>query len=329
MTKVIQFYKTGGPDVLQIEEFDIGRPGANEVKIKIKSIGLNRAEALLRQGKYAFPPIFPQRMGYEAAGIVDEVGTNVTGFTPGDRVSVIPSLSMVTWPSYGEAGNFPAHLVVKHPTNLSWEQAAAIWMQYITAYGALVDVAKITAADQVVITAASSSVGVAAIQICRALGARVIATSRTNIKKQALLNIGATHVISLEAGDYTTQIKKITGDNLPRVIFDPIGGPTIEQLCESLAPGGILIEYGNLSDEPTPFPASQAIPKGLSVRGFAYSEIVGDPERLATAKSFILEALSVGLLRPLIAKTFRFEQMIDAHHYLEKNNHLGKVVVKL
>ncbi|CAB1211539.1 zinc-dependent alcohol dehydrogenase family protein [Serratia liquefaciens] len=327
MARVIQFDRVGEPDVLKIVDVDLPALAADEVSIKVKAIGLNRAEALLRRGKYAFPPVFPQRMGYEAAGIIDAVGAQVQGLIPGDAVSVIPSLAMDRWPTYGETIHYPARYVVKHPENLSWEQAASAWMQYITAYGALVDVAEVTSGDYVMVTAASSSVGIAAIQIANMLGARVIATSRTESKRQALLDIGASWVVTSQGEKSVAEVKEITGDRPPRVIFDCIGGEGVPTLCEILAPGGTLIEYGNLSGENTPFPASLAIPKGLTIRGFAYSEIVGNAARLAKAKTFILAALSRGELKPVIAKSFVFDQIVAAHQYLEANTQLGKIVV--
>jgi len=327
MTRVIQFNRVGEPDVLEIVDVDLPSLAVDEVSIKVKAIGLNRAEALLRRGQYAFPPVFPQRMGYEAAGVIDAVGAEVQGFIPGDAVSVIPSLNMGQWPTYGETIHVPASNVVKHPENLSWEQAASAWMQYITAYGALVDVAEVTSDNYVLVTAASSSVGIAAIQIAKLLGARVIATSRTEAKRQALLDIGASWVVTSQGEDSVAEVKQITGDKPPRVIFDCVGGEGVIRLCEMLAPGGTLIEYGKLSGENTPFPASLAIPKGLTIRGFAYSEIVGDAARLASAKAFILAALSRGELKPVIAKSFSFDQIVAAHQYLEANGQLGKIVV--
>ncbi|WNN73845.1 zinc-dependent alcohol dehydrogenase family protein [Kluyvera cryocrescens] len=327
MTRVIQFDCIGEPEVLKIVEVDLPPLAADEISIKVKAIGLNRAEALLRRGKYAFPPVFPQRMGYEAAGVIETVGVEVQGFIPGDAVSIIPLLSMAQWPTYGETIHIPARHVVKHPENLSWTQAAAAWMQYLTAYGALIDVANITSDDHILVTAASSSVGIAAIQIAKMLGVQVIATSRTESKRQALLDLGASWVVTSQGAERITEVEGITGGKLPRVIFDCIGGEDVADLCEMIAPGGVLIEYGNLGGGYTPFPGHLAIPKGLTIRGFAYSEIVGDAARLDKAKDFILSALSRGDLKPVIAKSFMFDQIVAAHQYLETNVQLGKIVV--
>jgi NADPH:quinone reductase-like Zn-dependent oxidoreductase len=329
MARVVRFHEIGGPEVLQIEDVDVPPPGADEVRIRVKALGINRAESMFRRGQYIVEPKFPQRLGYEAAGIVETVGTNVKGFTPGDPVSVVPSLLMPRWPAYGELATFPAELVVKHPSTLSWNEAAAAWMQYITAYGALIDVAKLAKGDFVVITAASSSVGVASIQIANMVGATPIATTRTSAKKQAILEAGAAHVIATEEEDFAAHVREITGTAAARVIFDPIAGPGIEGLIDALAPSGILIVYGMLSGQPTPFPLFKALINSLTLRGFIYSEIVADASRLAAAKGFILEGLTSGALKPLIARTFPFDQIVEAHRYLESNEQMGKIVVTI
>lgn len=329
MTRVVRFHEIGGPEVLRIEDVDVPLPGAGEVRILVKAIGLNRAEAMLRSGAYLTELKFPERLGYEASGIVEVVGADVKDFTPGDAVSVVPSLNMLSWPTYGERATFPSELVVKHPPTLSWAEAAAVWMQYVTAYGGLIDVSKLTKNDFVVVTAASSSVGIAAIQIARLVGAIPIATTRTSIKKQALLDAGAAHVIVTEEEDLLTRLREITGSNGARVIFDPIGGPQVEELTDAMAQGGILIEYGLLSGEPTPFPLVKALFKSLTLRGFIYSEIVTDSQKLPAAKRFILEGLTSGALKPIIAKTFAFDEIVEAHRYLESNEQIGKIVVTI
>jgi NADPH:quinone reductase-like Zn-dependent oxidoreductase len=329
VTRVIRFHSIGGPEVLQIDDISTTPPLAGEVNIRVKAIGLNRAEAMFRRGLYAFDPQLPQRMGYEAAGVVEALGENVSGFAIGDAVSVIPSLSMTRWPSYGEVATFPANLVMKHPAGLSWERAAAAWMQYITAYGGLVDVVKLQKNEPVLITAASSSVGIGAIQIANLVGARPIAVTRTGAKKQALLDVGACDVIVTNTENLVDSVKTIAGDTGVRIIFDPIGGKGVAALCTALSFRGMLIEYGNLSGEDAPFPAFAAIPGGLSVRGFAYSEIVGDDDRLIQAKRFITSGLASGALSPVVARTFTFEDIVAAHHYLESNEQFGKIVVTL
>jgi NADPH:quinone reductase-like Zn-dependent oxidoreductase len=326
MARVVRFHEHGGPEVLRIEDIYVPRPGRSEVQIRVKALGLNRAEALLRSGTYIETPILPSGLGLEAAGIVEAIGQGVNGFAPGDAVSVVPPLSMVRWPAYGELTTYPAQFVVKHPPSLSWEAAAAVWMQNLTAYGALIDVAKLRREDFVVITAASSSVGIAAIQIANLVGATPIAVTRTAAKKRALLEAGAAHAIASEE-DLETRLKDIAGPEGVRVVFDPIGGPIFEPLTAAMSRGGILIEYGGLSPEPTPFPLSTVLGKTLTLRGYLVHEIVGDPAKLEVAKAYILDGLMSGSLKPVIAKVFPFDQIVEAHRFLESNQQFGKIIV--
>jgi NADPH:quinone reductase-like Zn-dependent oxidoreductase len=327
MARVVRFHAHGGPEVLRIETADVSGPGRGEIQIRVKALGLNRAEALLRSGSYIETPTLPSGLGLEAAGLIEAVGEGVDGFAPGDAVSVVPPLSMVRWPAYGELATFPAVLVVKHPPSLSWEAAAAVWMQYLTAYGALIDIAKLHSDDFVVVTAASSSVGLAAIQIANRVGATPIAVTRTSAKTQALREAGAAHVIASAEEDLEARLKDIAGADGVRVVFDPIGGPIFEPLAAAMSRGGILIEYGGLSPQPTPFPLFAVLAKTLTLRGYLVHEIIGDPLRLEAAKAFILDGLMSGSLRPVIAKTFPFDQIVEAHRFLESNQQFGKIVV--
>jgi NADPH2:quinone reductase len=327
MSRIVRFHEKGGPDVLRIEDVDAPPPGRGEIAVQIKAIGLNRAEAMFRSGPYIEEPTFPARLGYEGAGIVLSVGPNVEGFAPGDTVSVIPPLSITRWGSYGEVATFPAEVVVKHPPSFSWVQAAATWMQYVTGYGALIEIAKLTKDDFVLITAASSSTGLAAIQIARTIGATPIATTRTTAKKTALLDAGAAHVIVTQEENIAARVADITKAAGVRVAFDPVAGPALEQITSAMAGGGIVIEYGALSRGPTPLPLFPVLAKTLTLRGYTYKEIVRDPQRLARARDFILHHLASGALKPIIDKVFPFDQIVEAHRYLESNQQFGKIVV--
>lgn len=327
MARVVRFHEHGGPEVLRIETVNVPAPGRGEVQIRVKALGLNRAEALLRAGTYIETPTLPSGLGLEAAGVVEAVGDGVEGFVPGDAVSVVPPVSMVRWPAYGELATFPAELVVTHPPSLGFEAAAAVWMQYLTAYGALIDIAKLRKEDFVVITAASSSVGLAALQIATMVGATTIAVTRTSNKKQALLAFGAAHVVASVEEDLEARLTDIAGRDGVRVVLDPIGGPIFGPLTAAMSRGGILIEYGGLSPQPTPFPLFTVLSKTLTLRGYLLHEILSDPARLAAAKAFILDGLASGSLQPAIARIFPFDQIVEAHRFLESNEQVGKIVV--
>jgi NADPH:quinone reductase-like Zn-dependent oxidoreductase len=161
MSRIVQFTRPGGPDVLEFKDIDISAPADDEVRIQVKAIGLNRAESMWREDAYIEPVKFPARLGYEAVGIVDAVGRNVTAVAVGDAVNTIPSFSMNQYGMYGDIVLAPSYAVVRHPPSLSFEEAASVWMMFITAYGALIEDAKLTAEDAVIIPAASSSVALA------------------------------------------------------------------------------------------------------------------------------------------------------------------------
>jgi NADPH:quinone reductase-like Zn-dependent oxidoreductase len=200
-------------------------------------------------------------------------------------------------------------------------------MQYLTAYGALIDIAGLKSGDAIVIPAASSSVGLAAIQLANKVGAVPIALTRGSSKRQALSNAGAAHVIATGEEDLVKEILRLTDGKGARVVFDPVGGPTVAKLAQATAQLGILFLYGALSTEPTPLPLFDVLGRWLTIRGYVMMEITSDPKRLDRAKGFINDGLADGSLKPLIAKTFPLEEIVDAHRYLESNQQIGKIVV--
>jgi NADPH:quinone reductase-like Zn-dependent oxidoreductase len=323
----VRFHEVGGPEVLRVEEVEVPPPGPGEVQIRIHALGLNRAEAMFRSGQYLEEPKLPARLGYEAAGTIAALGPGVGGFRVGDAVSTIPSFSLNTYGLYGDLANAPVHAVTHHPASLSWVEAAAVWMQYMTAYGALIDIAGLTKGDAVVIPAASSSVGLAAIQIAKKVGATPIALTRGGAKRQALVDAGASHVIATDEQDLVKEILGITGGQGARVVFDPVGGPTLAKLARATARLGILFLYGALSTEPTPLPVFDVLGRWLTIRGYVLMEITGDRGRLERGLRFVNEGLADGSLKPIVARTFPLEQIVEAHRFLESNQQIGKIVV--
>jgi NADPH:quinone reductase-like Zn-dependent oxidoreductase len=327
MARIVRFHRIGGPEVLQIDTVDVPPPVAGEVRIAVKALGLNRAESMYRSGQYLEQPTFPSKLGYEAAGIVESAGAGVAGLKAGDAVSTIPSFAQSQYGVYGDVAIVPATAVVKHPPSLSWSEAAAVWMQYLTAYGALIDVAKLAQGDTVLIPAASSSVGIASMQIARMVGATPIALTRQNDKREALTRLGAAHVIATEKQDLVAEVIKLTNGQGARVVFDPVGGPTVAKLTAAMARLGILFQYGALSTEPTPLPLMDVLGKSLTIRGYILFEVTSDPARLERGKQFVIDGLAAGKLKPVIAKSFPLAEIVAAHRYLESNQQIGKIVV--
>lgn len=328
MPKSVRFDKTGGPEVLTLVEVPTPEPKSGEVRIKVKAIGLNRAEVMYRSGVYLQEPQYPAQLGYEASGQIDAVGPDVTGFQPGDKVSVVPAFSFRDYGLYGEVVLAPARATVKNPEGQSWEEAAATWMQYVTVWGAVIDLGKLGQGDTLLIPAASSSVGLAAIQVARRVGAVPVALTRTSVKVASLKEAGASHVIATEEQDLVEEVMALTDGQGARVVFDPVGGPTFEKLAKATAKNGILFLYGALgAGQPTTLPLLETLGNHLTIRGYELFEVTSDDAKLEEAKRFVTSGLASGDFRPLIAKTFPFENIVDAHRYLESNAQIGKVVV--
>jgi NADPH:quinone reductase-like Zn-dependent oxidoreductase len=327
MPKVVRFHQLGGPEVLKIEDEPSRQPGKDEVRLRVQAAGLNRAESLYFHGRYMEAPQLPSRIGYEVAGVVDAVGEGVDKTWLEKHVATVPGFSQNRFGSLGEEAIVPAHVLGEYPSNLTPVQGAAIWMQYLTAWGALVNIGGVKAGDFVSIPAASSSVGLAAIQIVRDAGATAIAVTRTAPKRAELLTLGAHAVILSDDEDYGARIKEITRGAGVRLTFDPVGGPFVEQLTAVAAPGGIVFEYGWLSAQPTPFPLVQALGKGLSLRGYSLLEVIRDPALFTKAKKYVFDRLADRRFVPKIAKTFPFAETVGAYQYLESNQQVGKVVI--
>ncbi|MGW0697536.1 zinc-dependent alcohol dehydrogenase family protein [Streptomyces sp. NPDC002738] len=326
MAKLVQFDRLGGAEVLSLREVGDRAPGAGEVRIRVDAIGLNRAEIMYRDGAYFYQPVFPSTLGYEAAGIIEAVGEGVESFTEGDLVAVVPAFLQSEYGTYGDRVILPASAVVPRPANVDATTAAAVWMAYITAYGPLAESGRVRPGDYVLITAASSSVGLAAIQIACHIGAIPIATTRGPGKKQRLLDAGAADVIVTNDEDLPARIKEITGGQGVRLAFDPIAGPGVETLAQGIAPGGFLVVYGALDPRMTPLPNAQSFP-ALNSSTYTLFEITADPERLARAVAFVNAGLASGSFTPVVDRIFDLTEIAEAHRYMEANGQVGKIVV--
>ena len=236
---------------------------------------------------------------------------------------------------YGEWAIVPAHAVIKYPTHLAPEEAATIGVQYMTGYFALFEHGKLKADDYILITAASSSTGVAAINLAKSVGAIVIATTRTSAKKQQLIELGADYVVVTGEEDLVQTVLDITKGAGVEVIYDPIAGKTIETYAEMIVPMGVIVIYGVLDTTPTTFPIFPLLIKGAQIYPYKVFDFTGlpivnlkvQPEAVERAKTFIVEKLRDGSLKTVIAKQFPLEQVADAHRFMESNQQVGKIVV--
>lgn len=330
--KIVRFHKIGPAEVLQLDELPLPEPGKGEIRLRVKAIGLNRAETYFRQDRHPkFTPRLPSKIGFEASGIVEAIGPGVDPSWLGKTASTVPAFPANVYGVYGEIAIVPVSAVAEYPARLSYEEGASIWMRYITAYGALIHEGKLKRGDFVIITAASSSVGIAAIETARLRGAISIATTRTAKKKAQLLELGADHVIVTDEENLPERVHAITGGQGARIIFDPIAGKGLDGLAAAAAPSGIILEYGIMADEPTPYPLYVALSKNLTIKAYTLFEVVSNPdkfpEEFLKAKQYVFDHLANGDFKPIICRTFPLAEIVEAQRYMESNAQIGKIVV--
>jgi NADPH:quinone reductase-like Zn-dependent oxidoreductase len=321
----VVFHEVGGPEVLKIENVEVAEPGPGEVRIRVDAIGLNRGEALFRAGTYWLQPALPSsRLGHEAAGVIEAVGEGVGGFQVGDRISTVTIGDMSTHGIYGDHAIVPAAEVLKRPDGVDTVAAAATWLAYTTAYGALVETGRLRPGAAVLITAAAGAVGIAAIRIANYLGAVPIAVTRDHAKHDRLIEAGAAHAITAEQDDLIKEVQALTDGRGADLIFDAIAGPDLQVLAQALAPDGQLIVTSNLDPRPTPLPWSWPLDLYKYANPIFYA---ADPTRMERAQLFIATGLRTGAYAPVIDRTFDLSEIAEAHRYLESNAHFGKIVV--
>ncbi|WP_086825009.1 zinc-dependent alcohol dehydrogenase family protein [Allokutzneria sp. NRRL B-24872] len=326
MARTVRFHEIGGPEVLRLEDVEPGAPGPGEVLLRVEAIGINRAEVLFRGGQYIEAPKLPAGLGAEAAGVVEAVGSGVS-FAVGDRVSVLPAFSQNDYSVYAELAVVPADALLHRPEGVDAVTGAAVWMPYLTAYGAMVEVGGMRAGDTAVINAASSSVGIAAIHTANRLGATPIAVTRTAAKKQRLLEEGAAEVIVSDEQDIAASILALTGGRGSEFVFDAVAGPGVLELGRAVAADGTLFLWGAQSGQPTPYPGFDLGMPALNIRTFTVHEITRASERLRRAAAFVTSGLRTGAFRAVVDRVFPLAEISLAHEHMESNTQIGKIVV--
>jgi NADPH:quinone reductase-like Zn-dependent oxidoreductase len=323
----IEFSEFGEPEVLTFVEAEAGTPGPDEVLVRIRAIGLNRAEAMFRRNEYIFAPTLPAVLGSEAAGTVIAVGENVTHVSAGDSVNIVPGFPLGDYGIYGEIAIAPARAVIAKLPTLSFEEAASLWTMFLTAYGPLIEEAQIQAGEHVLISAASSSTGLAAIQLANLVGAIPIALTRTDAKRQKLLEAGAAHVVAYDEDDMVAEVMRMTDGRGASVAFDPVGGPLLPRLLKVMPWKGTIYLYGALGGDTMTIPVLEHLGQMATIRGWIVADLLADPDRMSAAITYIGQALEAGKLRPVIDSVFGFDEMVKAHRYLESAQQFGKIVV--
>jgi NADPH:quinone reductase-like Zn-dependent oxidoreductase len=324
MPRVVVFDEFGGPEVMHVVEEPLVEPAAGEVRVRIEAFAVNPLDQMMRSGTSpAVVPLPHARLGVEGTGVVEALGPGVTGLETGDPVilTAIPDASVRG--SYAEYTTVAASRVVARPAGLEIAEAAAVWVAYSTAYGALFEKAGIRPGDHVLITAASGGVGRAAMQIANQIGAVPIAITRHTAKKDDLLAAGAAAVIATDHVDVVEAVRRHTGGTGADIVLDVVMGPGQQDLLKAARPGGTLVAAGFLDPRPTPFPRSTPLTI-FSYRSFEHTVDAVVVKRMA---AFLNAGVRLGALRPAIAKVFALDNVVEAHRHLEKGLHGGKKIV--
>jgi NADPH:quinone reductase-like Zn-dependent oxidoreductase len=335
MGKRVRFHAFGGADVLKIEQAETPAPGAGEVRIAVQANGLNRADALWREKMYIEDAELPAGLGNEAAGVIDAVGAGVEGLSVGDRVAVLPGAGQGRYPTYGDSILFPATHVVRHPGNLSVAQAAGAYMAYLTGYFPMFEMARLQRGQAVLVTGASSGTGIAALQMARAAGIRAIATTRTGAKRQALLDAGAAHVVVTQDEDVVERVMALTDGQGVELVYDGVGGADVARLGDVVAHRGWYVLYGLSGGAEFAYPAIAQFRKSWHFHVYKVLEFTGAPTMglprdeaaLGRALAFVDAGLADGTLQVRIDHAFALDDVVQAHQYLERAGHIGKVVL--
>jgi len=334
MPLTARFDILGGPENIKLVDHPIAAPAAGEVQISMRAAGLNRAELLYVAGQYLVEPPIPNApLGAEGAGEIIAVGEGVTGFAEGDRVGILP---MMDWTRYGvlaEMVNVPANALEHIPDSVSYEDAAAFWMAFATAYGMIVQVGDIPTdarGKTVVITGASSSVGTSAFQLLAHMGAISVATTRTHTKVERLREAGADHVVVTESEDLANRLSDITNGTGVDLVCDSVIGDMIAPAAEALVAEGRLVLMGFQSGEIPGLPFYPLLTKGISIKGFHLVwHLLDHDDRRKAAVDFLMPLLADGTLKPVIDRAFDLKDVADAYAYMVTNTHLGKIVVRI
>ena len=336
--RIVRFNKFGSPEVLQIFEEKLKIPNHDEVRIRIKAFGVNQGEVMYREGRYVSKPNFPSRLGSEGSGIIDLIGNNNIKFKVGDEVTIIPFLSWDkhgNWTSdssnkygtYGDTAIVPAWTIAKKVESQSYEESSAIWAQYLTAWGGLVYNSNIEKRKCCIFTGASSSAAIGGMQIVKSFGLKAYAISRTLAKKENLLNVGYDDVLSLTDPKLEENIMDLTNGIGFDLAYDCVGGEYFIHLLNTAKPQALIINYGNLNLNFSKMKTSPLLSKRLNIRFHSVFDTMRFQNQREEGIEWINKKMEEGILKPIISKVFKLENIVEAHKYLEEASHVGKVIV--
>lgn len=318
-----------GFESLRLREYEALEPGPTDVRLRIEAFALNWGDADLMRDNYSFSfSNLPARIGIEASGIAEAIGNEVEGVEIGQRYSTLQYFYDMRGMS-ADTGLIDQAYITRSPENLSAIESASVWMQFLTAYYPMVELAKAETGVSIFIPAGTSTAGNAAIQIAKQRGATVISSTRSQKNYQHLLDDGADHVFVDDGGDLEEYLRDVTGGVGVHTSFDPVGGDFMERYASALAKGGRLILYGGLSGTYSNPPFLSMVQNNLWFHAYSVFNYVEDQNARKRGVDFVFKGLSEGSLKPQIDRVFSMEEYIDAWRYLTgpRTSH-GKVVVE-
>jgi NADPH2:quinone reductase len=324
--KAVIITRPGGPEVLEVQERAKPEPGVGQIRVRVRASALNRADLMQREGNYPVPPgVSAEISGMEYAGDVDSLGASATLWRIGDRVmGIVGGAGHAEYLCVHEREAMPA------PSKLSWEDAAAIPEAFLTAYDALFNRLGLRPGETVLIHAAGSGVGTAALQIARVAGARVVGTARSADKLERAKQLGLDIAIDASRGDWAAQVEAAIGAERVHAVLDLVGGNYLDGNLRVLGSLGRIVVVGLTSGATAPFNMGALLRKRLTMVG---TMLRGRPleEKIALARDFserIVPFFDAGRLKPVVDRVFSFEQIRAAHELMESNKTFGKIVLR-
>lgn len=320
--KAIRIARTGGPEVLEYVDVEVGEPGPGEARVRHHAIGVNFIDVYFRTGLYPQP--LPSGLGQEGAGVVEAVGTGVTHVKPGDRVAYAARPNG----AYSEVRNMPADILVVLPDAISFETGAAMMLQGLTVQYLLKQTYQVKPGETILFHAAAGGVGLIACQWARAIGANLIGTVGSNEKAELAKAHGAAHVINYNTEDVVQRVIEITGGARVPVVYDSVGKDTFTRSLDCLQPRGLMVSFGNSSGAVPPFPLSELNSRGsLYITRPSLPAYAGTRAQLEAMAADLFEMVTSGQIGIEINQRFPLADAAQAHIALEARKTTGKTIL--
>ena len=320
--KAIQISKNGGPEVLELKDITLDKPGADEVTIEHKAIGLNYIDTYHRSGLY--PLKLPSSIGAEGAGIIKEVGSNIKEFKVGDKVSY----AGMPLGSYSTHRNYPTKNIVKVPNNIDLEVAATLMTKGLTTFYLLHKTYSVKSGQKILFHAAAGGVGQIFGQWAKSLGCTVIGTVGSDEKIEKAKSYGYDHVINYNKEKFSKKVLEITDGKGVPVVYDGVGKSTLEDSLECLSIRGMMISFGNASGPLAEINVPKSLqPKGLYFIRPSMQHYLSTREEIDEAAKILFEKIESGKIKIEIFKKYKLEDVVQAHKDLESRKILGPAVI--